>query len=109
MKNNLAANFESLTQTVDNEILNEEKEGFHEFIRTCCDKLTKNVYSIKDYFSSNLKQLIKDDTLVVIPGDKDPCVIIIDKVDYVKKMEEMIKNGIQKGVYVETENNAYET
>ena len=27
----------------------------------------------------------------------------MDKVDYVTKMEEMIRNGIQKGVYVETE------
>ena len=46
-----------------------------------------------------------DDTLVIIPGDKDSCEIILDKVDYVTKMEEMIKNGIQKGVYVETEDN----
>ena len=29
----------------------------------------------------------------------------MDKVDYVTKMEEVIKNGIQKGVYVETEDN----
>ena len=54
---------------------------------------------------SNLKWLIKNDTLVVILGDKASCVIIMDKVDYVTKMEEMIKNGIQKGVYVETEDN----
>ena len=37
--------------------------------------------------------------------DKDSFVIIIHKLDYVTKMEEMIKNGIQKGVYVETEDN----
>ena len=106
IKNNLAANFESLAQAVDSETLNQEKEDFHELLRAYCDILTKNVYSIKDYTSSNLKRLIKDDTLVVIPGDKNPCVIIMDKVDYVNKMEEMIKNGIQKGVYVETEENA---
>ena len=51
----------------------------------------------------NLKRLVQDDTLVVINFDKDSCVIIMDKVDYVTKMEEMINNGMQKGVYVETE------
>ena len=105
VKKNLAANFESLAQAVNSEILNEEKEDFHEFLRAYCDIFTKNVYSTKDYTYSNLKRLIKDDTLVVIPGDKDSCVIIMDKVDYVTKMEETINNGIQKGVYAETEDN----
>ena len=38
-----------------------------------------------------------DDTLVIIPGDKDSCEIILDKVDYVTKMEEMIKKWHTKG------------
>ena len=61
----------------------------------------------KDYTYSNLRQLIKDDILVVIPGDKDSCVIIINKVDYVTKMEEMTENGIRKGVYVKSEDNTF--
>ena len=105
VRKNLAANFESLAQTVHSEILNEVKEDFHKSLRLSCDIFTKNVYSTKDYTYSNLKWLIKDDTLVVILGDKDSCVIIMDKVDYVTKMEEMIKNGIQKEVHVETEDN----
>ena len=80
-KKNLAANFESLAEAVNSEILNEEKEDFHEFLRAYCDILTKNVYFTKDYTYSNLKWLIKGGTLVVIPGDKDSCVIIMDKVD----------------------------
>ena len=51
-----------------------------------------------DYTYSDLKRLIKDYTLVVISGGKDPCATIMDKVDYVRKMEEMINNDIQKGV-----------
>ena len=85
--------------------MNEENEDFHEFLQAYCDILTKNVYSTKDYTYSKLKRLIKDDTLVVIPGNKDSCVIVMNKVDYVIKMEEMIKNGIQNRVYVETEDN----
>ena len=38
-----------------------------------------------------------NDTLVIIPGDKDSCEIILDKVDYVTKMEEMIKKWHTKG------------
>ena len=37
VKKNLAANFESLAQAVNSEILNEEKEDFHEFLRAYCD------------------------------------------------------------------------
>ena len=105
MKKNLDANFESLVQKVDSEIFNKEREDFHECLLAYCDTSTKNVYSAKDYTFSNLKRLIKDDTLVLLPGDKDCCVIIMDKVDYMNKIEEMINNGIQKGVYVETEDN----
>ena len=34
---------------------------------------------------SNLKRLIKEESIVVIPGDKDSCAVIMDKIDYVKK------------------------
>ena len=81
VKKNLPANFESLAQAVNSEILNGEKEDFHEFLGAYCDIFTKNAYFTKDYTCSNLKRLIKDDNLVVIHGDKDSCVIIMDKVD----------------------------
>ena len=102
VKTNLAANFESLAQAVNSEILNEEKKYFHEFLQVFRDIFSKNVYSTKDYTYSNLKQLIKDDNLLVIPGDKGYCVIIMDKVDYVTDGRND-KYGIQKEVYVETE------
>ena len=95
VKTNLAANFESLAQAVNSEILNEEKKDFHEFLQVFRDIFSKNVYSTKDYTYSNLKQLIKDDNLLVIPGDKGYCVIIMDGRND--------KYGIQNGVYVETE------
>ena len=49
VKKYLAANFESLAQAVNSETSNEEKEDFHEFLRSYCDIFTKNVYSTKDY------------------------------------------------------------
>ena len=47
IKKNFTANFESLTQTVDSEILNKEKEDFHQFLQSFCDLFSENAYSIK--------------------------------------------------------------
>ena len=47
IKKNFTANFESLTQTVDSEILNEEKKGFQEFLQSYCDLFSENVDFIK--------------------------------------------------------------
>ena len=66
------------------------------------DILSKNLYFSTDYTYSNLKHLIKDESIVVIPGDKDSAIVIVDKNDHVKKMQEMIDKGIQDGVYAKT-------
>ena len=42
---------------------------------------------------------------VVIPDDKDSCVLVMDKHDYVRKMENMINEGTQNNVYKETNDN----
>ena len=49
IKKNLAVNSESLTQTIDSEILNKKKEDFHKFLQFYWDIFSKNVYSTKDY------------------------------------------------------------
>ena len=63
------------------------------------------LYFSTDCTYNNLKRLIKDESIAVIPGDKDSAIVIIDKNDYVKKMQKMIDKGIQEGVYAKTENN----
>lgn len=56
----------------------------------------------KDYTYHNLKELIKNDDVVIVSGDKNSCVLVMDKTDYVTKLEEMINEGISKGVYTPT-------
>ena len=46
-------------------------------MRVHTDILTKSVYSTKDNTYQNLKRIINDKTLAVVPGDKDSCVIIM--------------------------------
>ena len=66
---------------------------------------TKNIYSTRDSTYSNLKRLIKNEDIVIIPGDKDSCVVVMNKSDYVQKLQQMINDGIEKGVYAESEEN----
>ena len=50
-----------------------------------------------------LKQfIIKDDKLVVLPGDKDSCVVITQRDDYDMKLQNIIDDGIRKGIYSPT-------
>ena len=42
---------------------------------------------------------------MVLSGDKDSSVVIMQRADYVKKLETMIEEGIANGKYVVTEDN----
>ena len=75
------------------------KEEFHEFLRGYTDIFIKNINNTKDHTYNNLKGLIKNKNLCVLSGDKDSCVIIMNKQDYIVKLEEMLNEGIKKGTY----------
>ena len=102
-KKNLAANFETLANKLDDNIPPQNKEDFHEFCRAYTDIFSKNVFTEKDYTYKTLKSLKSDDTIAIVPGDKDSCVVVMDKVHYVNKLNEMIEEGIKNGIYEETE------
>ena len=46
-----------------------------------------------------------NESIVIIPGDKDSSVVIMDKNNYVKKTQEMTDKGIQDDVNAKTEDN----
>ena len=72
-------------------------EDFHEFLRAYTDIFTRNVYATKDFTYSNLKNIIKNDKLVVLSGDQDSCVVIMQRGDYDIKLQNMIDDGIREG------------
>ena len=80
-------------------------EHFHEFLRGYTDIFTNNIYATKDYTYHNLRGMIQNKDIVVVKGDKDSSVVIMEKSDYVDKLEYMINDGIEKGTYVETTDN----
>ena len=70
-------------------------------MRAYSDIFTKNVYATKDLTYGNLKDIIKNDKLVVLSGDKDSRVII-QREGYDMKLQNMINDGISQGIYAST-------
>ena len=105
IKKNLAANLECIADTITNKLENDKKEEFHEFLRAYTDIVAKNIYHTKDDSYNNLKRIIKEDSMVVVSGDKDSCIVLMNKKDYVSKIQKMIDDGIRKGVYSATSDN----
>ena len=81
----LAANMESLADSVKGNIDHKHLENFQEFLRGYTDIFTNNVYATKDYTYHNLRGMIKNKDIVVVKGDKDSSVVIMKKSDYVTK------------------------
>ena len=48
--------------------------------------------------------MIQDNDIVVVAGDRDSSVVIMGKVDYARKMDQMINKGINDEVYAEATN-----
>ena len=61
-------------------------------------------FLLKMYFKGKTTHTkIKKKTIwekdVVMKGDKDLMIVILNKTDYIEKLENMVKEGIDKGTY----------
>ena len=101
----LAANIESLADSVKGNIDHKNLEHFHYFLRGYTDISTNNIYATKDYTYHNLRGMIQSKDIVVVKGDKTSSVVIVKKSDHVTKLDTMINDGIMKGTYLETTDN----
>ena len=95
----LAANLEFICQKVDKDIDQGMKEEFHKFLRGYTDIFIKNMNNTKDHTYNNLKELIKNKNLCVFSGDKDSCVVVMNKQDYTQKLKGMLEESIKRGTY----------
>ena len=75
------------------------KKEFHEFLRGYTKIFIKNMNNTKDHTYNNLKILIKNKNLCVFSEDKDSYVIIMNKQDYIQKLQGMLDDGIKRGTY----------
>ena len=93
----LAANMESLANSVNGNIDHKNLEHFHKYLRGYTNIFTNNIYATKDYTYHNLRGMIQNKKIVVVKGDKDSSVVIMKKPGYVTKSDSMIDDGIMKG------------
>ena len=103
MKLNLLSEFE-LNQ-VSSSIPVGQHEDFKHFVRVHSNLFHQNIFSTPDYTYKDLQKLATDPDLVVLSGDKDSSVVIMQRADYINKLETMIEEGIANGKYVATEDN----
>ena len=101
----LAANMESLADSIKGNIDHKNLEHFHEFLRGYTGIFTNNIYDTKDYPYHNLRGMIQNKDIVVVNGDKDSSVVIMKKSDYVINLDTMIDDGIMKATYVKSTDN----
>ena len=107
IKRNLAVAFEALPSKLDPFIKEDSKENFHEYLRSVTNIISNNVYRDKDNTFKLLDSLRKNENIVVISADKESCTVILNKTDYVNKVNAMISEGISKDKYVETVYNTH--
>ena len=105
IKRDLGVELETLAANVDEFVFPEVKEEFHQFLRNTTNTLTNNVYHTKDDTCNKTKSLRDNKNIIILSGDKDSSIVIMNKKDYNKKVEEMINEGIEQGKYEETEHN----
>ena len=105
MRKFLAPNFETLAQRTSDSVEAHRLDEFHEFLRGYTDTFINNVFQTKDYTYHNLKNLIWEKYVVVMKGHKDSSVVILNKTDYIEKLENMVKESINKGTYILSQDN----
>ena len=102
VKRNVATESESLSIILDKYINPWSKGNFHEYLRAARNIFTKNIYNDHDNTFKSLTNLRKNENIIVLSGDKESCIVILNKADYVNKVNKMIDEGIASGKYVET-------
>ena len=66
---------------------------FHEFFRNYTDIFTNNILKTKDETFKNLKKLIMNKDIIIL--DKDSSIVLINRSNYIEKLELMIDHGIK--------------
>ena len=93
---------ESVALRLDNYVDVSMKETFHEFLRSSTNIISNNIYSEKDNTVKLLSPLIKNDKIVILAADKESCTVILNKSDYIRKVNNIIKEGMQQGKCIDT-------
>ena len=102
MKLNLLSEFKLLLNQVSSSIPVGQHDDFKHFLRVHSNLFHQNIFSTPDCTYKVLQKLATDPDLVVLSGDKDSSVVIMQRADYVNKLKTMIEEGMANRKYVVT-------
>ena len=74
-------------------------EYSHEYLWKMMNKHIQNTFHTRDDQYRNLRHLIQNNDIVLLAGDRASSVVVMNKKDYILKVDNMINEGIQQGKY----------
>ena len=74
-------------------------EYSHEYLWKMMNKHIQNIFHTRDDQYRNLRHLIQNNDIVLLAGDRASSVVVMNKKDYILKVDNMINEGIQQGKY----------
>ena len=86
IKKDIVVEFEIFYSSIDKDILLDDKEIFHVFLRSAKSTFTQNVYETKENTYNLFKPLLRNKDIVLLSSDKDSSVVTFNKVCYKEKI-----------------------
>ena len=108
IKRDIAVEFETLATILDSFVNQGSKETFHEYLRSSTKVIANNVYQDPDNTFKSLNNLRNNSNIMILSANKETCTVILNRTDYIKKVNAMIDDGISQGKYVETVDNTHQ-
>ena len=108
IKKDIDVEFETLCSSNNKDISSDDKENLHELLSPATNTFTQNIYRTIDNTYKVLKPLKRNKDIVLLSGDKESSVAILDKssvsilvkASYKEKINRLVNDGISKGIYV---------
>ena len=107
IKKDIDVEFETLCRSNNKDISSDDNKNLHELLRPATNTFTQNIYRTIDNTYKVLKPLKRNKDIVLLSGDKDSSVAILDKssvailvkASYKEKINRLVNDGISKGIY----------
>ena len=105
IQRNVAVELEALAASLDHSVKQSDKEAFGEYLGSCTNRSTKNIYTDKYDTFTSFQKFRKNKDMVILLAVKESCMVTLNKNDYVCKIDQMIENNITEGKYIKTSHN----
>ena len=105
VKRNVVVEFEALAASLDHSVKQSDKKAFGEYLGSCTNIITKNIYKDKYDTFTSLQKFRKNKDMVILLAVKESCIVILTKNNYVCKIDQMIEDSITEDKYIKTSDN----